>query len=91
MVLMMITLNMNAMAKKIRFLSVKEYVNVIRQYLSNIINDHNNKGKWKIQLTMKINFISPKDSKETPSIYTTRANIEIMIGYETDEIIEKLF
>ena len=62
---------------------------MIRQYLSNVINDH--KEEWKIQLTMKINFVSSKDSKETHAMYTKSGNIEIMIGTKTDETIERLF
>ena len=44
-----------------------------------------------IQLTMTINFISSKDSDETNVVYSKRDNIEIMIGSETDEIIEEFF
>ena len=40
---------------------------------------------------MQINFISSKDSKETRTMHTNSSNVEIMIGNETDEIIEKLF
>ena len=64
---------------------------MIRQYLSDIINDHKTQGEWKIQLTMDINFISSKDSNETRTMHTKSENIEIMIGNETDEIIKKLF
>ena len=48
-------------------------------------------SEWKIQLTMAINFISSKDSDETRTIHTKSNNVEIMIGSETDEIIENLF
>ena len=40
---------------------------------------------------MQINFISSKDSKETPAMHTKSSNIEIMMSNETDEIIKKLF
>ena len=42
---------------------------------------------------MSINFISPKDdnSDETHNMHAKSDNIEIMIGRETDEIIEELF
>ena len=40
---------------------------------------------------MQINFISSKDSEETCTMHTKSHNIEIMMGNETDEIIEKLF
>ena len=40
---------------------------------------------------MSINFISSKDSDETHNMHTKSNNIEIMVGGETDEIIEELF
>ena len=73
---------------KDKILSIKEYLEIIKQYLSDIINDHKIHDEWKIQLTMEINFISSKDSNETRIMHTTSDNIEIMMGNETDEIIE---
>ena len=89
-------------------LSIKECLNMIKPYLSDIINDHKNHGlvryhsgnktwaeetssEWNIQLTMAINFISSKDSDETPTMHTKSNNVEIMMGSETDDIIEDLF
>ena len=40
---------------------------------------------------MAINVISSKDSDETLTIHTKSNNVEIMMGSETDEIIEELF
>ena len=40
---------------------------------------------------MAINFISSKDSDETLIMHTKSDNLEILIGHETDEIIEELF
>ena len=40
-------------------------------------------GKWKIQLTMQINFISSNDSEETCPWHTKSDNIKIMMGSET--------
>ena len=48
-------------------------------------------SEWRIQLTMTINFISYKDSEETNTMHTKSNNVEIMMGGETDEIIEELF
>ena len=62
---------------------------MIKPHLSNIINDH--KDEWKIQLAMEISFISSKDSNETDIMHVISKNIIILIGYETDEIIEELF
>ena len=65
---------------------------ILRVHSSNEVNDYETQfGEWKIQLTMSINFISSKDSDETCNIYTKSNNIEIMVGSETDEVIEELF
>ena len=40
---------------------------------------------------MAINFISSKDSDETRTMHTKSNHAEIMMGSETDEIIEELF
>ena len=72
-------------------MSPEECLNIIRSYLSDLINDHKTQNEWKIELTMQINFISSKDSDETRTMDTKSDNIEIMMGNETDEIIEKLF
>ena len=78
---------------------------MIRPYLSDITIDYNtfknlevhssnevfDYKEWKIQVTMPINFISSKDSNETHNTHTKSNNIEIMVGSETDKIIEKLF
>ena len=37
---------------------------------------------------MAINFISSKDSGETRTMHTKNNNVEIMIGSETNEIVE---
>ena len=94
---------------KDQILTINEYLDIIRPYLSDIINDHKTQGEWrihssntiikskiqsewKIQLTMAINFISSKkDSDETRTMHTESNNVEIMMGSETDEIIEELF
>ena len=55
-----------------------------------MINDYIARGEWKIQLTMRINFISLKGSKETRTMYTKTRNIEILMGNETDDIIKEL-
>ena len=41
---------------KDKTLSIEEYLDKIRPYLSNIINDHKTQGEWKIQFTIAINF-----------------------------------
>ena len=44
-----------------------------------------------MQLIMSISFISSKDFDETCNMHTKSDNIEIMMGNETDEIVEELF
>ena len=98
-----------SMRDKAKNLSMKEYIDVIKPYLSNIINNHKAQGKWRIHsgstitehktqgewkthLTMAINFISSnEDFDETLTMRTQSDNIEIMVGSETNEIIEELF
>ena len=98
-----------SMGGKDKNISIKKYSDVIRPYLSNIINNHKAQGKWrihsgntiiehrtqgewKIHLTMGINFTSSKeDSDETRTMHTKSDTIEIMMGSETEEIIEELF
>ena len=43
---------------KDKTLSTEEYLDKIRPYLSNTINNLKNQSEWKIQLTVTVNFIS---------------------------------
>ena len=77
---------------KDKILTISGYLDVIRAYLVGIINDHKNQSEWKIQLTIAINFISSiPNSDETRITHTKSNNIKIMIGSDTDEVIEDLF
>ena len=42
----------------------EEYLNKIKPYLKDIINDLKKSDTWKIQLTITINFISSKDDND---------------------------
>ena len=73
-------------------LAFEEYLNLIEPYLRELINDHKNKGEWKIQLTAQISFISLRPgSNETRVMHTRSVNEEFMNGSDTDEIIKELF
>ena len=92
---------------KDKILTLNEYLDIIRPYLSDIINDktqgewrihsgntiikHKTQSEWKIQLTMAINFISSKDYDDICTMHAKSNNVEIMMGSETNEIIEELF
>ena len=56
-----------------------------------MIDNHKAHSEWKIQLVMKINFISSLDTDEFCEMYTKSNNIEIMNGTETNDIIKELF
>ena len=58
-------------------LSIKEYVDMIGPYLSDIMNNQITQGEWNIQLTISINFISCKDSAEPGTMHTKSDNIEM--------------
>ena len=78
--------------EKDKILTISEYLDKIRPYLVDRINDHKNQSEWKIQLSAEINFISSKpDSDETCIMHTKSDNLEIMIGSDTNEVIEDLF
>ena len=60
----------------------------------NTITEDETQGEWRTHLTMTINFISRKDTKNFDKNQLIRLksdNTEIMMGSETDEIIEELF
>ena len=64
---------------------------MIRPYLDDMIIDYKTQGECKIQITVSISFISSNDSDETHNLRTKSNNVEIMIGDETDEIMDELF
>ena len=71
--------------------SIEQYLEKIRPYLGNTSDDLRPDGEWKIHLTIKINFISSKHSGESQPMHVTCDNIEIMIGNNTNEIINEHF
>ena len=56
-----------------------------------MINNHKTHGEWKIQLTMQITFISSLDTGEFRIMHSKSDNAKIMMGIETDDIIDELF
>ena len=76
---------------KNKTLSIKKYLNMIKPYLRDIIQDNKTQGELKIQLILIINFISSKDSDEIRTMHKKNNNIKIIMDNEIDEIIEKHF
>ena len=72
-------------------LSLEQYLNIIRPYLRDMIDNHKAEGEWKIQLVMKIIFVSSLDVNEIRTMHTKSNNIEIASGFETNNIINELF
>ena len=82
-------------------LSPKDYLDVIRPYLRDLINNHkptaelNNEesdtAEWKIQLVMQNNFISVKSIEDTRTIYSASKPVEIFVGCDTENAIDTLF
>ena len=72
-------------------LSPEEYLDIIRPYLKDLINNHSQSGEWKTQLLILNRRISSKNFEETCFVYSASNNIEIFRGRDTDEVIDKLF
>ena len=87
-------------------LSPKKYLNMIRPYLRDLTNEHKpidkpidesnenddtDRAEWKIQLTMQNSCISTKSFEETCTIYTKCEALEIFMGSDTNDDIDRLF
>ena len=72
-------------------LSPGEYLDMIRPYLEDLINNHKTSGEWKIQLVMINRCISSKNFEEAHSVYSASDNIENFMGIDTDEVVNVLF
>ena len=72
-------------------LSLEEYLNIIRPYLRDMIDNHKALGEWKIQLIMRIIFVFSLDINEIHIMHTKSDNIELMSGTETNGVINELF
>ena len=78
---------------------------MIRPYLRDLINEHKpidesndesdnddiDRAEWKIQLTMQNSCISTKRFEETCIIYTKSEALEVFMGSDTEDVIDKLF
>ena len=70
--------------------SINEYFDIIKPYLRDLIDDHKSKAEWKIKLAMRVIFISMINVNQTQMMYSQSDNVTIMIGIETDDIIDEL-
>ena len=67
-------------------LALYEYFDKIKPHLKDMIES---KGEWKIQITIRIIFISFIDKNETQVMHTKSDNVENMNGTDTSDAINK--
>ena len=54
-------------------------------------NEENDRAEWKIQLTMQYNCISVKNFEDTRAISTKSEPVELFMGSNTNDVIDRLF
>ena len=74
-----------------RLLSIGEYLATIEPYLYDLTEEYSYKGLWKIQLNMKISFISLTDTTVRQTLYSKIDNLEIFRALDTNDVIDELF
>lgn len=70
---------------------MKEYIEKIRLHLRDMIDDLKKSSEWKVNLTMKLNFISSTDSNENRRVYSKSDGSIVTVGNDTDKIIQERF
>ena len=67
---------------------------MIKHYLSDLINENkaieNNFNEWKIQINMRVNFVSSNDTGEIRTIFVLSDNEEIKLGNERMILLKDL-
>ena len=75
-------------------LSIEQYPDMIKPYLSDLINENKaietSSNEWKIQIIMQINFASSNDTGKIRTVFVWSDYEEIRLGNETDDIIKRL-
>ena len=75
-------------------LSIEQYLDMIKPYLSDLINENkaieNNSNEWKIQINMHVNFVSSNDTGEIRTIFVLSDNEEIKLGNERMILLKDL-
>ena len=65
----------------------EEYLDKIRPYLRDIINDLKQSDTWKIQLAITIKFVSSKYNNDEKCVMHSKSdNIKFMINDEADKV-----
>ena len=63
---------------------------ILKPHLKDMIDYYQSEGEWKIQITMRIIFISFIDRNKTQLMHTKSDNVEIMNGSDTSDAINNL-
>ena len=75
-------------------LSIEQYLDMIKPYLSGLINEskaiEDNFNEWEIQINMLVNFVSSNDTREIRTIFELSDNEQIWLSNETDDIVKRL-
>lgn len=71
--------NMKRMVKEIKSLSIKDYLDEIKPYLKDVVNNLKKPKTWKIQLTIAFDFVSSKDIDDERVMHSKSGNIEIFL------------
>ena len=74
-----------------RLLSRGEYLAKIEPYLYDLIEEYSYKGFSKIQLNMKISFMSLTGTTVRQTLYSKSDNVEILHAVDTNSVIDELF
>ena len=71
-------------------LFIEDYLDKIRPYLKDIVNNIKISDTWKIQLTLASNLMSSKDTGEERLTHSKSGKVEIIINGNADEVIEEI-
>ena len=70
---------------------MKEYLNIVKPYLNDIITNLQKSGTWKVESTTAVNFISSKNNDEEQVMHSKSDNTEVMTYDNGNEVIEEIF
>ena len=75
-------------------LLIEQYLDMIKPCLSDLINENkvieNNFNEWKVQINMRVNFVSSNDTGEIRAKFVLSDNEEIRLGNQTEDIVKTL-
>ena len=75
-------------------LSIEQYIDMVRPYLSDLINKNKaietSSNEWKIQIDMHINFVPLNATGEIRTVFVRSDNEEIRLGNETDDTVKQI-